>query len=354
MKDKIYKFIEHITGDTDEMKSRYLKLSGRDRSQDVLERKNEMLKTYLVVLGLSFLLLSVFTVSMVIDRNALETRNGRVIAIERADNSVSTFNLKAYVEGEEEDITVSIGPKDEDGEPLPEEDSTDELKEEQSLSNLIAEVIRKIEDDPAKNRIRLPEVLSDGRSITFGIKRDFTWIYFLIVTAAILFWVYKTRFSKLEKEEKDSQDSVIMELPQFINKLTLLLGGGIVLTDAVGRIISEYVEIDEEENYFYMRLADIKRVVEGTNSSYEKELSKFAMDTGINEFIRVANVLTDSIEKGSGLVDKLEAESKFLWFSRKKKAEEKGQAADTKMTLPLVMILLSLVIITMAPAMLVM
>lgn len=354
MKEEILKFIEHITGDTEEMKARYVKLSGRDRTDDVLERKNRMLKTYLLVLGLSFIVLLAFTIMQAGEMNALELDGSRVVAIERDESSISTFDLKAYVDGKEQDISVSIGPKDEEGEPLEITESENEKDEETSLSNLIDEVIRRIEGDPAKNTIILPEFLSDGRRISFGIKRDFTWIYFLVVTFVILLWVYKGRFATLEKEEKESQESVIMELPQFINKLTLLLGGGIVLTDAIGRIITEYVEIDEEENYFYMRLADIKRVVEGTNSSYEKELSKFAVDTGINEFIRIANVLTDSIEKGAGLVDKLDAESKFLWFSRKKKAEEKGQAADTKMTLPLVMILLSLVIITMAPAMLVM
>ena len=353
MKDKVLYFIEHITGNADEMNARYIKLSGRDRSRDVLERKNQMLKTYLIVICLSFLLLLAFTVSVTIDRQALETRNGRVIAIERDDNTVSTFDLKAFVDGREEDIHLSIGPKDEDGE-TEEINEEEEIENEVSISQLLDEAVRKIEGDPAKNRISLPEFLSDGRSVTFGIKRDFTWIYFIIITLGILYWVYRSRFSKLVKEEKESQESVIMELPQFINKLTLLLGGGIVLSDAMGRIITEYVEIDDEENYFYMRLADIKRVVDGTNGSFEKEISKFAMDTGINEFIRVANVLSDSIEKGSGLVEKLDAESKFLWFSRKKKAEEKGKVADTKMTLPLVMILLSLVILTMAPAMLVM
>ena len=42
----------------------------------------------------------------------------------------------------------------------------------------------------------------------------------------------------------------------------------------------------------------------------------------------------------------------LLWFSRKKRAAEKGRLAETKLTFPLMLLLLALVMVTTAPALL--
>ena len=54
--------------------------------------------------------------------------------------------------------------------------------------------------------------------------------------------------------------------------------------------------------------------------------------------------------KGVNLTEKLESESDILWTQRKKIAEEKGRIAETKLTFPLALLLLVLILITAAPA----
>lgn len=68
--------------------------------------------------------------------------------------------------------------------------------------------------------------------------------------------------------------------------------------------------------------------------------------------IRVANIICDNVSKGTGLTEKLQAESEILWMNRKKNCEERGRLAETKLTLPLVIFLLVLIVITIAPALL--
>ena len=68
--------------------------------------------------------------------------------------------------------------------------------------------------------------------------------------------------------------------------------------------------------------------------------------------MRVSNIINDNINKGVELTDKLQAESEILWLNRKKSCEEKGRLAETKMTLPLMLFLMVLIIITVAPALL--
>lgn len=77
-----------------------------------------------------------------------------------------------------------------------------------------------------------------------------------------------------------------------------------------------------------------------------------AKESGIRELMRVSNIINDNINKGVELTDKLQAESEILWLNRKKSCEEKGRLAETKMTLPLMLFLMVLIIITVAPALL--
>mgnify|MGYP000656837785 FL=1 len=49
--------------------------------------------------------------------------------------------------------------------------------------------------------------------------------------------------------------------------------------------------------------------------------------------------------------EKLKQENSLLWLARKQQSEEKGRLAETKLTLPLMILLLVLIMMTIAPAM---
>ena len=47
----------------------------------------------------------------------------------------------------------------------------------------------------------------------------------------------------------------------------------------------------------------------------------------------------------------MKRENELLWFARKQQSEEKGRLAETKLTLPLMILLMVLIMVTVAPAM---
>jgi dynactin complex subunit len=98
-------------------------------------------------------------------------------------------------------------------------------------------------------------------------------------------------------------------------------------------------------------MRDIYDTVHNTNGSMSTEFRNFAKESGIRELLRLSNIIEDNIHKGAALSEKLEAESENLWISRKKACEEKGRLSETKMTVPLMMFLMVLIVITVAPAM---
>ncbi|MBR3126406.1 MAG: type II secretion system F family protein, partial [Mogibacterium sp.] len=79
-------------------------------------------------------------------------------------------------------------------------------------------------------------------------------------------------------------------------------------------------------------------------------INEYAVRHDVKEMIRIAAILTENERRGSDVVESLERESRYLWEERKTVARECGKAIDTKMSYPLGLLLIVLIVITMAPA----
>lgn len=198
----------------------------------------------------------------------------------------------------------------------------------------------------------LPRKLQDGTRIYWVPQKSqngWTIIFILIIGC---YAIYSNRLAGLTKIEKAAKESVLRELPELVNKLLLLLNAGLVLGNAFHKIVSDYERIrGGENNYFYNQLAQITMKCRETNGSIQHEIRGFAVRTGVVEFMRLSNIINDSMTKGSDLMAQLNMEGDSLWAARRKQIEEKGKLAETKLTFPLVILLLVLLMITIAPAM---
>ena len=87
------------------------------------------------------------------------------------------------------------------------------------------------------------------------------------------------------------------------------------------------------------------------NASVTKEWKELSARTGINEIMRFSTIIEDNLHKGTVLAEKLEVEGNLLREREKKSVQEKMRMIDTKLTLPMILMLFSLVLVTVAPAM---
>jgi len=90
--------------------------------------------------------------------------------------------------------------------------------------------------------------------------------------------------------------------------------------------------------------------MKNVNSTFEDEFRNFARRIGLRELLRLSNIFSDNIDKGSELVKKLDIEASFMWQMSRKQVEERGRIAESKLTFPMALMLLSLILITAAPA----
>ena len=140
------------------------------------------------------------------------------------------------------------------------------------------------------------------------------------------------------------------ELPAFNDQLLLLLGSGLIFREAFRRIADGYRQ-KAGNSYFQSVIIGIEDETEQGVSDIVNVITRRAEEIGVSEFSRLAGVIQDNQLMGTDISDKLRNEGEILWDLRKRNAEERGRLAETKLTLPLAILLMVLVLVTAAPAM---
>jgi hypothetical protein len=229
-----------------------------------------------------------------------------------------------------------------------------------SMATRLEESVVQLMKTEGSAEIRLPGELGEGVEVKwFTNKEDSRALYAAGFLITVLI-AYMKRYDRINKEIREAEESIEKDLPEFINKLVLLLNAGLVVSAAFSKIAADYEmlyhsgnpEKQRKRRYLYEELLGMEKRVERSNASLIRELKEFSRRCGVREMVRLTAVISDNWNKGSTLAEKLEGESELLWIGRKKRAEEKGRLAETKLTFPLMILLLVLIMITIAPAML--
>lgn len=144
-----------------------------------------------------------------------------------------------------------------------------------------------------------------------------------------------------------------MALPEFVNKLLLMLDSGLTLQDAFKRIAISYDQIEEKEkNIFNKKIVEIYNNSFKTGENVIVGFNKYGRLSGVKELSRITNFLLDNQARGIDMWEKLEEMSENLWEERKRVVMEKIKLADTKMSFPLGIMLMSMILLMTAPALL--
>lgn len=317
--------------------------------------------TIVLILGMALLLVDFVTAGS--DTLEVKKSYGQLYIMRpKADENSGSLSLKAEISGKsrhyEKKINVMLEPYKQDDEP--EGDAGDEgdamtMTEEERLDYELRTAVQALNSDRSVKKVGLPTSLETGESIIWQIEADTKTNTLPIAALTILmaFALYKNRFSVIKKREERQRESVMRQLPEFVNRLVLLLNAGMVLNSAFEKSVSESLHFNRDaDDYFHRNLKEIYLSVKTANGSMNREFRRFARESGIKELIRISNIINDNINKGTELTQKLQSESELLWLNRKKRCEEKGRMAETKLTFPLVIFLMVLIVITVAPALL--
>lgn len=354
------KLMDLLADESDKQQQRLEKLYGPGNYTGTI-KKNLKRTVWLIGISILFFLLILLlqlSKSDLDNQGIVLDQQGNIKSVERPTSGDSSVVLEAEVISEagdklsEQGVKLIISPLQKIGD----ENLAKTVESGENNDDIIQHEIRKIiyqlNEDAIDSTVILPNILTNGTRIHWAPKEKNNGILLIIIFILTAFAIYKNKDAKITRTEKEARDSVLKELPEFVNKLVLLLNAGLILNNAFHKIVSDFQKLrGGENNYFYRQLEQIMVKCSETNGSVQQEIRSFAVRTGVVEFMRLSNIISDSMTKGSDLMVQLKMEGDSLWAARRKQMEEKGKIAETKLTFPLVILLLVLVMITIAPAM---
>lgn len=326
-----------------------------------IEKLKEKCKKQIVAVIIIGMMLIITDVIISYSNNGIEivSSNGQLY-MTRPDLQMGmghiNFKVKVCDEKEifEKKVAIALEPYGKkDGKEKEERSRIKEIDERERVENELRSIVSGFNDNSNDKKVKLPLTLRSGEKISWERERTSNVAAISMVTMLAIILIYKNRFAPLDKKVREERNSVIRQLPEFVNRLVLLLNAGLVLNSAFEKTVEESMLFKSRENdYFYSKMKEIHRIVKSANGSMYIEFRNFAKESSIKELIRISNIISDNVNKGVELTSKLQAESEILWISRKKSCEERGYVAETKLTLPLMIFLMVLIVITIAPAML--
>lgn len=161
---------------------------------------------------------------------------------------------------------------------------------------------------------------------------------------------------KVEKEVKNREKALCAAYPDFVSRLTLLLGAGMTLRAAVYRMVQEERKREQKNkkeqtrNYMYEELQILCNEMEAGVPEGQAYLS-FGNRCGQQQYRRLVTLLNQNLKKGSkNLIAQLEYETHQALADKRAQAKQWGEEAGSKLLLPMTIMLLIVMIMIIVPA----
>ncbi|WP_440131250.1 type II secretion system F family protein [Paenibacillus xylanexedens] len=165
----------------------------------------------------------------------------------------------------------------------------------------------------------------------------------LALGIALPFALYKDLNTKVQRRDQD----ILMELPELLNRIVLLVGAG----ETVQRAIVHCVTSQGERNHPLYN--ELRKTVGDWNNGYsfQQSFEQFSRRCGVQEVtIFTTTVLLNFRRGGGDFVLALRDLSHVLWEKRKAVSRAKGEQASSKLVFPMVLIFFTIVVMIGAPA----
>ena len=200
--------------------------------------------------------------------------------------------------------------------------------------------------------VQLPVEVSE-QAVTWYPQRATRWLWTTLLTGAALcgLWTGKKREDgqRQQKYERKMQ----LAYPDIVNRLSLYMGAGISIRHAWERIIRGYEKQrqmtgNSEDAYEQMKLA-LRQMQNGVAETVAYE--QFGMDCRLSSYLKLGTLLSQNLRLGTGnLAEMLKAEAKDAFEDRKALARKIGEECESRLLLPMLLMLLSILIMIMYPA----
>lgn len=150
-------------------------------------------------------------------------------------------------------------------------------------------------------------------------------------------------YKKVSKREHE----ILLELPELLNKIVLLVGAGSTAQQAIIQCLER--KVNEQTHPLYRELLQMQREWE-SGYSFQQALEAFSKRCGVQEVsVFTTTMLLNYRRGGQDFALALRELSHSLWEKRKSVSRTLGEQASSKLVFPMVFIFIALVILIGAP-----
>ncbi|MDO4489133.1 MAG: type II secretion system F family protein [Eubacteriales bacterium] len=185
----------------------------------------------------------------------------------------------------------------------------------------------------------------DGQRLRFKYKTDLSPLIMIALgVAAAVMLMLKPREDE-KKRKKERENELLLDYSELVSKLLIYIGAGLTIRNAFERIGGEGDgrALYEEINILNRNLSNA--IPEG------EAYMQFARSCGPRCYIRLASILEQNRKTGdSSVIAALELEMEEAFEQRKNTAKRLGEEAGTKLLLPLMISLVTVMVIVVIPA----
>ena len=227
------------------------------------------------------------------------------------------------------------------------------LTEKELLEKEVQEAVDAADaESETEETFTLPEE-AGGHTISWKKQPEYLAIKMLAlgVAVGVLLW-YEGREELKRKREKREQQ-LLVDYPEIVNKLALLLGAGMPMKAAWERISIQY-RVQKEKDTTLLRygyeemLVTYYQMQEGV--SEQRAYEAFGKRCRLRQYMKLAALITQNLRMGSaGIGQRLQQEVREAFEERKARARQKGEEASTKMLGPMIVLLVVVMMIVMVP-----
>lgn len=172
----------------------------------------------------------------------------------------------------------------------------------------------------------------------------------MTILIGILFVALQKQKEAEKKQERKQQ--MIRDYPEIMNKLTLLIGAGMIVRRAWKKIVEDY-ETEKEQWGIRYAYEEMKQTVFEMDSgiSEAESYERFGRRCNVQQYMKLGTLLSQNLRKGTkGLSQILKIEAIQAFEERKAYAKRLGEEAGTKLLFPMFLMLGIVLVIIIVPA----
>lgn len=221
---------------------------------------------------------------------------------------------------------------------------------EQRLKMLEEELLR-AQEEPVK-RIDLPQSFL-GESVAWYRRPDDRWVWMLGLTLLSVTALILGKRREDDREQKKRERSMQLDYPDIVSRLSLYMGAGVSTRNAWERLVDQYEKKTEAEKKFHPAYEEMRRTLYEMQSGVSEALAyeRFGTRCRMQAYLKLGTLLSQNLRKGTkNLAGLLLEESREAFENRKALAKRMGEECESKLLLPMLLMLLTILILIMYPA----